>query len=1235
MRRGTFAGAVNFVLIVLLLGALSFAVAQRRGGDTKRVEDMTPQEKQARVDSLIRERERINQEKGRETQANRPTGAALTTIITRYEGLLERCANQKSDRCADVMFTLGALYYDQARDEFALAHERYAAAFEAFERTGRGTPPTPPQPDYSKSLRMYWQLTREYPRFSRLPEVFTQMGTNYLVSGHIDTAKIIWQQLVERFPNSPRVSGAHFRLSDLAFMENNFRQAYEHLSKIKRNEIDPTSWEMTHYRKGECMYNIGDFDKAVEYFHTYVVECDAGRYQRRQFRDMALEYMAISFSDMPNGVQEAINFFRRHPNKPYEAQVIYAVGAKNREHGQWDAAILALEGALERFPLYKDAPLARQMLIESYVVKREAQKANAQRETLVDEYGPGSRWYQANSNERRVIDIARASQRRALGDIALFHHGEAQRTRDRAAYDRAMKRYNEFFQRFPEDKWRVFEYRYNVAEIYSALGDCEKAAEHYNFVAMEDLSVYPAFVAELDTLGVDPEQLEQLRARQGDRSNPIAISQEDAGFNTIVALDNCRKRDMAREEMDEERAYTLPSTRRLVEYIMTFQRRFPQSANAGEVLYLAGNIHYGGKAWNEAINAFKQIVDQYPDAKIAGSAARMLGNSYSQNGQMDLAMQTFKALLARTPAGQERDEIMDLAAGAMYRHAESIKKAGNLTGAADAFRAIANEFPESRVAVRGWFEAGVCFEEMNDFVQAAQNFEMLTQRFPRAEEREAAFIRAAENYKKADMWERAAQTYLAAANQIPKAEFAIPSLSAASEAYQKLGQYDMAGKMFELIFERYANDPKTPQALYNAGLIFEKGRHYHDAIKVYELLARNYPNSEFAGEAFFSIGLCWEKLGEFARMANAFSDYAQRFTNDRFKQVQALVKAGDAYFNMENFRESEASYNQAIRIFEQHARTSDIDVANVAQAFYRLGEISYKRFEAIKLEARNEREMQTRMRDKTTALGEPAKFFARAIELGVEEWTMRATYMIGRGFYDMAEAVANQTLFGNQDQRMAGRIQVLSSLDRYYDRAMEYFGQNIAWAKEQNLSGEYIAMSMQAMMEMAFKKGHILEEVGLLFKNAPIPDILTEDEREYYALELEERYLRALDAAMPVYENAMKLAQEIGVAESPWIDRIRERLTAINAESEYINIELVAWVPTERPREFDEHGNEIIARPRDSEYERSVRRIQNILSMDIAVEEKISQLNRVRMEAERNIVLERERIRELKEKAGS
>jgi tetratricopeptide (TPR) repeat protein len=1212
----------------LFCGALTPAFAQKKPQSKEEIE--------ARIKELERKKQDEQKKRIQVAEANKPKDADLEAIIVRYEKLLEQCAVKKSDRCADVMYTLGSLYYDQGRDDFGKASERHADALKQYDRTGRGSPPAPPIPDYSKSLKMYWQLTREYPTFPKLPEAFFQMSQNYLVAGHLDTTRIILEQLVQRFPNSPRVSAAQFRLGELAFMDNNFNKAYEHFKKAKAADLDIVSREMLHYRLAECAYNIGDFDKAVDYFHSYVEACDRNEYQKKEFREMALEYMAISFSDMPEGVDVAIKFFKKNKGKSYEPTVIYMVGTKNREHGQWDAAIKALEGALKSYPMYKEAPLARQRLIECYVVKKEHEKANKERESLVDDYGEGSKWYTANSRERVVIDKAGAEVRRALGQIAIYYHGEAQRKKDRSFYDKAMKRYNEFFTKFPNDKWRVFEYKYNVAEIYNNMGDCGKAAENYRFVAEEDVSKYPAFVNDIDTLGMDAEELEKLKATKGDKTNPIAISQEDAGYNVIVSLETCRKKEMAKESISEDKSYGLASTKKLLDYAMTFNSRFPKSANAADVLYLAGNIHYGGKNYGDAVTAFKMALDNYPNAKIAPNIARMLGNSYSNNNQFDLAMQTFKALLSRTAREtKDYEEITELAAGAMYRNAENMKKSGNLAGAAAAFQAISGEFREGKVAEKGWFEAGVCFEEMNDLDRAAAVFEQMPDRFPKGAMREISYIRAAENYKKAGKFDKAATIYLTAANQIPKAEFAIPSLSSASECYQKLSQYDMAGKMFEYIYERYANDPKTPGALYNAGLIFEKGKHYSNAINVYETMASRYPNSEFASEAFFSIGLCYEKLEEFGKMANSFSDYADKYTADRAKQVQALVKAGDAYFNMQNYDESKKNYDKAVKIYEQHSKTSSIDEANVAQSYFRVGEIYYKKFEDIKLTAKNEKEMGGVLKTKTKALEDPAKYFAKAIELGVEEWTMRATHMIGKGFYDMAEAVANQTLFGNETEKMAGKIKVLSSLDKYYDKAMEYFGQNIAWAKEQNLKGEYIELSMQAMMEMAFRKGDILEQVGLLFKNSPVPKELTGEDREFYVMELEERYLKALDAAMPVYENGMKMAKEIGIANSPWLDRIRERLAAINPESEWKDIQIVEWKPTERPKQYDAEGNEIAPKGRDPEFDRVMKRIAGIINQDTNVDEKIKQLNRIQMDAERNIVLEEQKISDLKAKSGS
>jgi len=213
MNNGLKLAVMAVVLGMFLLGSVFTVSAQKK----KKIEDMTKEEKQAYLREIEKKREKEKAAQMKAADANRSTGADLETIIARWEKILdgEACI-KKNERCADAMYTLGGLYYDQGRDNFGKATERHAEAMKQYNRTGRGTPPTPPVPDYSKSLSMYWRLSREFPNYPKLPEVYYQMSQYYIVAGHLDTACTILDNLVKRFPNSPRCSAARLRSGELA-----------------------------------------------------------------------------------------------------------------------------------------------------------------------------------------------------------------------------------------------------------------------------------------------------------------------------------------------------------------------------------------------------------------------------------------------------------------------------------------------------------------------------------------------------------------------------------------------------------------------------------------------------------------------------------------------------------------------------------------------------------------------------------------------------------------------------------------------------------------------------------------------------------------------------------------------------------------------------------------------------------------------------------------------------------
>jgi len=1108
-----------------------------------------------RIQELEQKKKAIEDGIQKKADASTPGAQQLNEVITKWENLLDNCNQQKNERCPEVMFQLGQLYYQQDRDVYAQRREQFEKAMDEYDKKG-GQQPVNPIPDYSRSLNIYRRLIKEYSSFNRNDEANYQVGNILLLAGNLDSAKAAFLNIIEKSPNSSRASYAYARIAiDFEWQDRNYSKALEYLAKVKKDQVNAELWENAHYTRAECNYNMGAFDIASQLFFEYVEKCDAGEYKKQDLRNEALEYMATAFSDMPQGAVEAVKFFKRMGSRPFEAQVIYTVGMKNATHGQFEDAINAIGTALKEFPYYKDAPLARNSLIECLVVKRRFEEANRERESLVDDYWQGSAWYSKNAKEKAVIDQARIYIDKALANICRYYHALANQKKDKTLYQKALKRYDEYFSKFSENKWVIFEFRSNIAEIYHNLGDFEKASSNYWFVATEDLSKYPSYVIDVDSNLYDNAKDFEKAKIDARSKGAMAISQEDAGYNAIIDLDNLRKKKVAQNSMDDVQAYSLPETQRMLQYIELFRARFPKSENASDLLYLAGNMHYGSKAYDKAIQSFKYICESYPSAKITPKAYRMLAKSYAASGEIDMAMNQYKALLGKTdPNSQEYAEIVDLAAAAIFTKAENFKKAGNLDGAAQAFKSVVTEFPKSTVGDRGWYEAGVCYEEAKNYDLAAQTFSEMAVTFDKSKLREDAFRRAADNYKKADKWEMAAAVYAKGADLIKKADFAIPSLSSASDCYQKTSNFQMAGRMFQLVFEKYIEDARAPQCLYNAGLIFERGKLYDDAVRVYMTIGEKYPKSEFAEDAAFAVGDCLDKMNKYPEAALAYSEFAKKFEN-RNKQIEALFRAGDDFVKSDALKDAETAYLSGTTLFDKFQNKSDQQLKSIAARGYcSLGDLYSKEFSAFKLTGANDKEVKNKIKDKKDLLEKTLKVYAKAIETGIVEWVFKGVYMTGISYVQMSDDYASQTLFGSLEQKIGQRYAILSSMEKYYIEAQKKFGWIIDKAMEQNVKNEYVDQGVDQYMRMAYMKGRLLEDIADIFKNSPIPKDMSADEQDAYKQLLEENELKARDMAWPKYEEAIKSAADIGIAHSQWLDSLKTRLTDINPQSDALSI---------------------------------------------------------------------------------
>ena len=191
-------------------------------------------------------------------------------------------------------------------------------------------------------------------------------------------------------------------------------------------------------------------------------------------------------------------------------------------------------------------------------------------------------------------------------------------------------------------------------------------------------------------------------------------------------------------------------------------------------------------------------------------------------------------------------------------------------------------------------------------------------------------------------------------------------------------------------------------------------------------------------------------------------------------------------------------------------------------------------------------------------------------------------------------------------------------------------------------------------MKVLFLRANSVEKVGIILKTSPIPKDLSKEDKQSYQEVLEEKSLEAMDKALPLYEQAIEAAAQMGIDKSPWLDKIRARIQEINPSSAALTKQITPRVvkaaaeepaqPAAQQAKKEKKAGPVTApqvqKPvtpvfHDDAYQRNMKRIENIISMEITPEDKIKQLKRIELEAQRDIGVEEEKIQELKSGSGN
>lgn len=311
-------------------------------------------------------------------------------------------------------------------------------------------------------------------------------------------------------------------------------------------------------------------------------------------------------------------------------------------------------------------------------------------------------------------------------------------------------------------------------------------------------------------------------------------------------------------------------------------RRWLQGAPAGHpaipgVRFQLGWAHYLNRSYLDAIDAWKEMVKDYPDDPQSQEALFWIADTYFQAGENRQARAVYQDLIARFPASarlaafdlrvaqtyyneQQNDEAIRRFTAMMVTYpgtpeaeearqgieAASYRIADELN-TIPAFREFIVRFPESKLAEDIQYRIGEAYyfkekyqESLAEFLQ----FVVVYTKSPRTPNAQYYIAVCQEQLGNTQDAVLQAQAFVV---NYPQHELAPEMMFRLASGEFQLEKYTAAAEHFVACAEQYALKEYQPRAWYNAAVTYEKLQLPAQAVIYYEKLVRAYPqdpNSE-------------------------------------------------------------------------------------------------------------------------------------------------------------------------------------------------------------------------------------------------------------------------------------------------------------------------------------------------------------------------------------------------------
>ena len=835
--------------------------------------------------------------------------------------LLEEFIRQEPETAAempDALMRLAELLWEKARVDYLTAF----AAWQEVPEGNRGPTPTPqydrPMQLYDRILQRH----RGYARYDLVlyMKAYAMVEKGDADGALALYRRILDEFPQSRFVPDAHFAHAETKFNEAAWADAlvDFERVMQHReSELYDISLFKSAWCL--WRMGRTEDAALRFRQVLDLGRGRGENLTPEQRRRlRELQDEALDYLIQVFiEDENNTARDVFAFLEEIGGERYGRRVLLRLSDTFFGQSRYERAVEAYQLLLEMDPLDRNAVKWQRQIATAFANVDDNVNAIEQLGILAERYAPGSEWASQQDPERVEREWARTE--RQMRRLAMRYHEVGQRENQTRKFEDAVGLYGTYLQHFGDSEHAYTIHFYRAEILFHRLERFPEAGEDY--MAAARLKPQGEFTRDAlyNAIGaferVREDQIQ--RCSSGRPARPQAAEQaqpppqQPAGQRrppAAAAAEEDDEDDDDDEDADEENARPAASSdpcsgetendRKFSEAIELYVQLYPDDPDLPEILFRQGRLYYDRQIFDPAVRLFGQLLERFPNSEYANPAGELILDSF--NRAQDYAnIETWARRLKDSPAfaSSENQRRLDtLILQSMFKVGEQLAEQGKHAEAADAYLRAALEFPEDDRARQAYYNAGLERQRAGDLSGADEAYTGLVERYPGSNEGALGAWAGAQMYESIAQFSDAARFYELYGRRFPDAEKAHDATYNATLLRMTAGDNDEAISVGSYYLERYPRHQQADNIHFFIGRAQEANEDWDEAATTYRRYIRLSRNLDRKVEAQTRLAQVLLRDGQERAASRALEEAVRTGTRQRRRLQDGLYFAAQARY---------------------------------------------------------------------------------------------------------------------------------------------------------------------------------------------------------------------------------------------------------------------------------------------------------------------------------------------------